>query len=189
MNEDKDVILNPDDEDENLEPTPGDDVEDNPEIKEDDTDTTEKIGYLSIDEADIFITSHFLSSAEERLQWDELTNADKKVLLTLGFEDIENNVFIGYKTYENQENQFPRNGSDEVPADIIKAQIYEAIEIGFGDTTGYDAVSRGIKSETIGKISTSYFTNAFSTFSNMSIKSSIARKLLYKYLKRVYLIC
>lgn len=164
------------------------DIDKEPDVNEDDTDTTEKIGYISIDEANNFITSHFLSASEEKTQWDDLTNSDKKVLLTLGFEDIENNVFIGHKTYENQENQFPRNGSETVPDDIIKAQIYEAIEIGFGDTTGYDAVTRGIKSETIGKISTSYFTNAFSTFSNMAIKSSTARRLLYKYLKRVYFI-
>jgi hypothetical protein len=146
----------------------------------------EKFGYLTIEEADIFISSHFLSSSKERTEWEALMDEDKQVLLINGFENIENNVFTGYKTYENQIEQWPRNGSEIVPDEIKAAQLYEALEIGFGDTTSYDAIEKGIQSESIGKISTSYFSNAFYNFNSSRIKSTTARKILNKYIKRVY---
>ena len=146
----------------------------------------EKIGYITIEEADIFITSHFLSSSKERTEWESLTDEDKRVLLINGFENIENNKFVGYRTYENQREQWPRNGSEIVPDEIKAAQIYEALEIGFGDTTSYEAIEKGIQSESIGKISTSYFNNAFYNFNSSQVKSTTARKLLNKYIKRVY---
>lgn len=146
----------------------------------------EKFGYLTIEEADIFISSHFLSSSKERTEWEALMDEDKQVLLINGFENIENNVFTGYKTYENQIEQWPRNGSEIVPDEIKAAQLYEALEIGFGDTTSYDAIEKGIQSESIGKISTSYFSNAFYNFNSSQIKSTTARKILNKYIKRVY---
>ena len=146
----------------------------------------EKIGYITIEEADIFITSHFLSSSKERTEWESLIDEDKRVLLINGFENIENNKFVGYRTYENQREQWPRNGSEIVPDEIKAAQIYEALEIGFGDTTSYEAIEKGIQSESIGKISTSYFNNAFYNFNSSQIKSTTARKLLNKYIKRVY---
>ena len=146
----------------------------------------EKIGYITIEEANNFIASHFLSTSTERKAWETLTDEDKSVLLTIGFENIENNIYKGYKTYSNQETQWPRNGSEEIPNDIKAAQIYEALENGFGDTTSYDAIEKGIKSETIGKISTSYFSNAFNSFSSNSVKSTTSRKLLNKYIKRVF---
>ena len=146
----------------------------------------EKIGYITIEEADIFITSHFLSSSLERKEWESLTDEDKRVLLINGFEDIENNVFTGYKSFENQKEQWPRNGSNIVPDDIKAAQIYEALEVGFGDTTSYEAIEKGIQSESIGKISTSYFSNAFYNFNSSQIKSTTARKLLNKYIKNIF---
>lgn len=146
----------------------------------------EKIGYITIEEADIFITSHFLSSSKERTEWESLIDEDKRVLLINGFENIENNKFVGYRTYENQREQWPRNGSEIVPDEIKAAQIYEALEIGFGDTTSYEAIEKGIQSESIGKISTSYFSNAFYNFNSSQVKSTTARKLLNKYIKRVY---
>ena len=146
----------------------------------------EKIGYITIEEADNFITSHFLSSSKERIEWEALIDEDKRVLLINGFENIENNIFTGYKSYENQREQWPRNGSEIVPDEIKAAQIYEALEIGFGDTTSYEAIEKGIQSESIGKISTSYFSNAFYNFNSSQVKSTTARKLLNKYIKRVY---
>ena len=65
-------------------------------------------------------------------------------------------IFVGYKTYQNQKTQWPRNGSTEVPDDIKAAQIYETIELGFGDNSANDAIEKGIKGESIGKISTEY---------------------------------
>lgn len=146
----------------------------------------EKIGYLTIEDANVFIASHFLSTSDERKEWEALSDDDKKVLLLNAFEDIELNNFIGYKTYENQIEQWPRNGSIEIPADIKAAQIYEALEIGFGDNSSYEAIEKGIKSETINKLSTSYFGNAFYSFNNSQVKSTKARKLLNRYIKVVF---
>lgn len=146
----------------------------------------EKIGYVSIEEANAFIASHFLSSSKERIDWENLTDDDKSVLLINGLEDIENNNFYGYKTEPTQALSFPRNGSDIVPDDIKFAQIYEAVEIGFGDNTSYDAIEKGIASESIGKISTSYFSNAYYEFKNSTIKSSKAKKLLNNYIQNIF---
>lgn len=146
----------------------------------------EKIGYVSIEDANVFIASHFLSSSDEREEWDALSDDDKKVLLLNAFEHIENNVFKGYKTYQNQTSQWPRNGALEVPNDIKAAQIYESIEIGFADNSSYEAIEKGIKSETISKLSTSYFENAFHSFERTDVKSTRARKLLNKYIKIVF---
>lgn len=146
----------------------------------------EKIGYVSIEDANVFIASHFLSSSDERKEWDALSDDDKKVLLLNAFEDIENNIFIGYKTYQNQKTQWPRNGATEVPDDIKAAQIYETIELGFGDNSSYDAIEKGIRGESIGKISTDYFDAAFHLLQNNSIKSIKAKKILNKYIKVVF---
>lgn len=144
------------------------------------------VGYVTIDDADEFITSHFLSSSIERSGWENLTDDDKAVLLQNAFDSIENNIFNGWKTSDLQENQFPRNGDTEVPDDIKSAQIYEAIENGFGDTTSFDSIEKGIKSETIGKISTSYFKSAYDNIGNNFLKSSNAKRLIKKYIKIIF---
>lgn len=146
----------------------------------------EKIGYVSIEDANVFIASHFLSSSDERKEWDALSDDDKKVLLLNAFEDIENNIFVGYKTYQNQKTQWPRNGSTEVPDDIKAAQIYETIELGFGDNSANDAIEKGIKGESIGKISTEYFASAYYSIKYNTIKSTKAKKILNKYIKVVF---
>ena len=145
-----------------------------------------KSGYVTIDEADEFISSHFLSSSVERDGWEHTTSEDKAVLLQNALESIENNIFTGSKTNPFQELSFPRNGSDVVPDDIKAAQIFEAVEEGFGDTTAFDSVEKGIKSETIGKIRTSYFPEAFVMYSGSSIKSTKVQKILNKYIKIIF---
>ena len=114
----------------------------------------EKIGYVSLEEANDYISSSFLSSDEKRKAWEGLSDDDKKVLLRQSLMDIEALNFAGRKTDLNQPYKFPRNGKTEVPDNVKYAQIEGAID---RTTNSYfDINNNGIASESVGSVSYTY---------------------------------
>lgn len=139
------------------------------------------IGYVTITYADDYISSHFLSSDTLRQEWEEMADEDKTVLLNKGLQDIEQFCFISKKVDLIQELQWPRFNLN-IPVDIQIAQIEEAMSY-LDDNDAYNAIAKGIKSETVKTLSTTYDTTYKNKFKLQSIKSY---NLIKKYIKNTF---
>lgn len=142
---------------------------------------SELIGYVTIEEADSYISSHFLSSDEKRESWEAMNEEDKKVLLTKSLEDIESLNFSGYKTCKDQELSFPRNGCLDVPQNVKNAQIEGAIARLDTDSS-FESIQKGITSERLGSVSYTYST---STIYKTGARPEVM-KFLRGYMKKIY---
>lgn len=142
---------------------------------------SELIGYVTIEEANSYISSRFLSTDDKRTRWEALGDEDKKALLYQSLDEIEKVNFSGFKTDRNQELAFPRNGNKEVPSNVKTAQIVGAIDR-LNDNDAYAAIISGIKSESLGSASYSYSDTASI---NKSCRPAVY-SLLKGYIKKIY---
>lgn len=143
----------------------------------------EKIGYVTLEEANNYISSSFLSTDEKRKSWEILSDDDKKVLLRQSLYDIESLNFYGRKTDSNQLYKFPRNGKTEVPDNVKFAQIEGAID---RTTNSYfDINSNGILSESVGSVSYTY--NGTTKFQN-NLRPCVNR-YLKGYIRQIFKYC
>ena len=151
--------------------------------------TSEVIGYVTLEEANEYVTDHFMSSNATRVAWETLSDADKMVLLRNSYRAIEMLAFRGRKTNKTQPSAFPRWPSTDVPASIKEAQIANAIvladESTQDDVAYYDRLRTfGVKNYHIGDLSESLNTSAESspTSSYQGIYSQEAARLLSPWL-------
>ena len=86
--------------------------------------------YVTIAEADTYITAHYLSTDPLRVAWESLSDEDKQVLLTRSYEAIETLPLRGRKASCGQQGAFPRWPDTAVPECVKSAQIESAIELG-----------------------------------------------------------
>lgn len=119
---------------------------------------SEVLGYVTLEEANAYVTDHFMSSNATRVAWESLSDADKMVLLRNSYQAIEMLTFSGRKTDATQSSAFPRWPSIIVPNQIKDAQIANAIvladESSQDDVAYYDKLrTYGIKSYRIGDLS------------------------------------
>lgn len=96
------------------------------------------LGYVTLDEADTYVSDHYTSIETFRQGWESLENMDKAVLLRRSFQAIELLPFTGHKTCCDQPFAFPRWPSTEVPDSIKFAQIEQAL-VGADAETAEDA--------------------------------------------------
>lgn len=149
----------------------------------------EVVGYVTLEEADAYVTDHFMSSNVTRVAWESLSDADKLVLLRNSYRAIEMLAFRGRKTDAAQPSAFPRWPSTDVPNQIKEAQIANAIvladESSRDDVAYYDRLRTfGVKSYHIGNLSEALNTPAesASTASYQGIYSQEAVRLLSPWL-------
>lgn len=152
--------------------------------------------YATVEEADLYIKTHYLSNDEFRLNWEQLSEEDKQVLLNNSTDAINSLPWPGRKTYYDQENAFPRYPSEVVPDAIKFAQIENALSSADSATTedaslyqkmwayGISSYSIGNLSETIGTASGK--ANARSQMAENGIISNKAQTLLAPYLRGGY---
>jgi hypothetical protein len=150
---------------------------------------SEVVGYVTLEEANAYVTDHFMSSNMTRVAWESLSDADKLVLLRNSYRAIEMLTFRGRKTDAAQPSAFPRWPSTDVPSQIKEAQIANAIiladESYQDDATYYDKLRTfGVKSYSIGKLSETLNTSAENntTASYKGIYSQEAIRLLSPWL-------
>lgn len=118
----------------------------------------EVVGYVTLEEANEYVTDHFMSSDTTRVAWESLSDADKMVLLRNSFRAIEMLTFRGRKTDVAQSSAFPRWPSTDVPTQIKDAQVANAVvlvdESSREDVAYYDKLrTYGIKNYHIGNLS------------------------------------
>lgn len=59
--------------------------------------------------------------------WNDSTTELQEQALKQATDDINSLIYTGYKTNPEQENEFPRNGSTEVPEEVKKATLELAL--------------------------------------------------------------
>lgn len=118
------------------------------------------MSYATVQEANEYVSSHYLSTDSERDRWNSLTDDDKQILLNKGKDIIDRLPLTGRTTELNQEDAFPRNGQIEVPKNVKFAEIELALAYSDPDLTETQAqyqrmVNYGVSSYSIGNFSES----------------------------------
>lgn len=145
----------------------------------------EVVGYVTLEEADAYVTDHFMSSDVTRVAWESLSDADKMVLLRNSYRAIEMLTFRGRKTDATQPSAFPRWPSTDVPEQIKVAQIANAVvladESSREDAEHYEKLrTYGVQSYRIGNLSETLSSSENTNVSTMyrGIYSQEAQQLL-----------
>lgn len=153
------------------------------------------VGYVTLEQADEYIATHYISTDKLRLAWEDLDDEDKSALLLKSFETIELLPFAGRKTVAGQPNAFPRYPDTEVPNQIQWAQIENALVA--SDTASSEEAEHygrlwqfGVQSYSIGNLSEHISEGAWSSGSTTAVASGLvsanATRLLKPYLLGSY---
>lgn len=157
----------------------------------------DSIGYVTLQEANEYVLSHYTSTEDVRQQWEQLSDSDKSVLLLRAFNSIESLPFVGHKTDVCQTTAFPRCPHTEVPAAVKAAQIEQALSAADGTAAEDDAFygklwRYGVESYKIGNLSESSSSGSWgrsggtNSVVSAGITSTIAIRLLMPYLSGGY---
>lgn len=147
------------------------------------------IGYVTLQEAEDYIQTHYTFSNELRQQWEFTPVEDKVVLLNRSFQVLEMLPFAGRKFDPKQPNAFPRWPQQEVPVAIKWAQIENALAK--SDTSNEEDAKfyerlwmYGVESYSIGNLSERTSTGSYSVNGAQAtgVTSAIADRLLRPYL-------
>lgn len=153
------------------------------------------IGYVTLDQADEYIATHYISTDSLRTAWEGLSSDDKKALLLKSFDTIEILPFAGRKLVAGQEYAFPRYPDTEVPKAIKAAQIEDALSS--ADSAASEEAAHygrlwqfGVQSYSIGNLSEHISEGAWSTGNTSAaasgLVSAVASRLLKPYLMGSY---
>lgn len=90
-------------------------------------------GYVTLEEANEYITSRYITDDPKRIAWEDLNKEDQQSLLNSSADAINSLVVPGRKTYPDSPNIFPRWPNTEVDDRIKFAQIENAVAINQSD--------------------------------------------------------
>lgn len=139
------------------------------------------VGYVTLEEADSYVASHYTNSNSDRILWDALDDDSKSVYLLQSVEAIDMLDYTSYPTSVSQSNAFPRSGETTIPTAVKSAQIENALRLAREeDLTDYERMSMlGITSYSIGNFKETFGSKG-PTY-NEGIVSTKAMKLLAPY--------
>lgn len=147
------------------------------------------IGYVTLDEANEYIRTHYLLTDKLRLAWDILSSEDRTILLNKSFQTIELLPLTGRKFNPDQSTVFPRWPCKEVPEAIKWAQIENALAKSDAsneeDTQYYEKLwIYGVESYSIGNLSEHVSTGSYGLRGAQAtgVTSVIAERLLRPFL-------
>lgn len=80
--------------------------------------------YYTVDEANTYFADRLSSEP-----WDASTNENRRKALAMATAIIDRLSYIGEKTDEDQTNEFPRDGDEDIPEDISKASAEIALAL------------------------------------------------------------
>lgn len=152
--------------------------------------------YVTVDEADAYVSTYYVSTDAQRVAWEALTDTDKEIYLRNALISIEQLPFLGEKyLWSDQNLAFPRIypnlyiehdlnliTAPTVPNDIKNSQILEALELASPtqDTKDAEVYGGNVKSYSVGHLSETLITGSRAGLRAI-IKSSKAQLLLKKY--------
>lgn len=164
--------------------------------------------YVTVDDANTYLSQKYLSSDERLATWNALSNDDKEVYLRDACDAIDSVKYRGVTYVALQRLAFPRYFGEQyamayrtliaplaylypeledVPDDVMAAQCEEAFEIACpsGDTATHEAVNGAVSHYSIGHLSET-FKNVGDGTLEANVRSSKARKLLEQYAEGSY---
>lgn len=154
--------------------------------------------YITIEEANEYVATHYVSDDPLRTTWEDLSDEDKQVYLNVSAEAIDSLPWPGRKAHLNQEHAFPRYPSMAIPPSIKFANIENAMSSADSSATADAALyqkmwSYGISSYSIGNLSETVGTaggnaSAKTQMASNGIISSKAQALLSVYMTGGYCI-
>jgi len=135
--------------------------------------------YITVADADTYVSLNRLSTDDQREAWDKLATADKEILLRQATAAIERIRFPGIKQDNDQTLSFPRYAlpptpkrrrpessfyndewlnDTEVPDNVISAEVEEALELGSpgADSKRFDVMRGPVESYKIGQLSENF---------------------------------
>lgn len=172
--------------------------------------------YISLADADTYISENYPSTSTEYVAWDGLSDADKEIYLKKATKKIDRQILRGIKAIDSQTLEFPRaihsndrfynnnvvgvsvNRYDnyivesEVSEAVKAAQVEEALSISINGNSISNRQSlqqQGVKSFSLGDLSETYGTGLASGFNSTVLASSEAKELLKYYLAGSVRIC
>lgn len=112
-------------------------------------------GYVTIAEADEYVSSRYSSTSDDRLRWEGLSDDDKAAFLMQSVDALDTLPYLYRKTDYAQPNAFPRRGEATVPVAVKNAQIENALKLSAEeDESAYEKMAlHGVKSYSIGNLS------------------------------------
>lgn len=134
--------------------------------------------YVTISEASNYFDTHLNTNA-----WDEASDKDRLKALYMGTRDIDSLNFLGDKTSETQEHQFPRGTDTDVPEDI-KIACYEiALARLDGVDPEIELQNLRMVSQGFGNVRSTYETSISLQHIVAGIASAVAWRYLLPYLR------
>ena len=103
---------------------------------------SDMIGYVTLEQANTYIGTHYISTDNLRLSWEALSDVDKTALLLKSFETIESLPFAGRKAQKDQTTAFPRWPDSVVPNQVCWAQIENALTSSDTSASAYYTTNR-----------------------------------------------
>lgn len=150
------------------------------------------MSYCTVEEANQYVTEHYLSTDEASTRWETLSDDDKQVLLTRAHDIIDALPLTGRKTSVDQPDAFPRCPYKGVPSAVKSAECELALSL--SDEAANESlddyrkmVDYGIQSYSIGNFSEtllSYSKNSVEI--KYGLNSSKAKQLLTPWLSGGY---
>lgn len=162
--------------------------------------------YISLVDANTYVTNNYVSTDTERTIWEALTDANKEIYLRKAASKIDRQPIRGIKSVQTQTMQFPRAMQTdyylqnypntnlyydadwlvetEVAQSVKDAQVEEALALAKGVPKRSELQAQGVKSFRLGNMSENYGSGTTLTFI-----SQTAKELLRKYLAGSVPIC
>lgn len=140
--------------------------------------TTPTIPYATPAEVDDYMTGRLSAEA-----WTTAIPDDKTAAVIMATRAIDILNFLGEKSVESQELQFPRDEDSAVPQDIKNACAEEALALLDGKDPDLEFENLGMKSQGYANVRSTYDTNRPTEHILAGITSSMAWRFIKPYLR------
>lgn len=136
--------------------------------------------YQTIAEAQIYMDTRLHVEA-----WEEASDADKDKALIMATRIIDGFNYLGDKSNEDQENQFPRGGDAEVPEAIKQACAEIALRLLEEIDPDMEIQNSGMQSSAFASVKITYNREFVPEHQVNGVPSPIAWNLIKPYLRDV----
>ena len=166
--------------------------------------------YISIADADTYMTENYISTSTELVTWDALSDNDKEIHLKNATKRIDRQIIRGIKAVDTQTLEFPRalksncnyyydtnvTGvnvnryygyivEEEVTQRVLDAQVEEAMSLSVEGTSiskRSKLQQQGVKSFRIDDLSETFGSGLSSSYNSTQFISNTAKELMKYYL-------
>lgn len=170
--------------------------------------------YISLDNADTYVSNNYVSTDTTRTTWEALSDADKELYLKKATKKIDRQILRGVKAVSTQTLEFPRalytnyrredfpnlnirlDGDwvvETTTSQLVKdAQVEEALSLLVDGSTANERIKlqqQGVKEFSLGDLSEKYGGGVSNNYNSTTLLSLEAKELLKYYVAGSVPIC